>query len=105
MFPVADEVQRLCAIQEKRTGTGGMMQYILSEAEYKALKEKEKEIERRYRDILLGLCVTVSNNMPVKFWDNEETKIWGCIKTNEHHGYCDECPVNDVCPADKRWSK
>lgn len=39
---------------------------------------------------------------------NEQPTPWGCIlvKDKRHCGYCDCCPVQDVCPYQfKEWSK
>jgi hypothetical protein len=44
--------------------------------------------------------------MPVEWvgWGKSEATPWGCIHTN-HDWECDNCPVIEICPSNKRWSK
>ena len=86
------------------------MQYILTEEEYKELSSKKAwragvfVSEKRLQEI----CTTVANEMPIK-WDwgrNEIFEPWGCILTKDFEWYCDQCPVQDICPEPhKEWSK
>lgn len=103
-----------------------IMQYILTEEEYQALKKKQiLEIDMQKKK-LQKLCTKIANTMPIFYWGNKEARIWGCIR-NEYNenvecldeddvprgveitmssGYCDECPVQDICPeTNKRYSK
>ena len=83
------------------------MQYILSEEEYKQLKTAQTHSLTLSKKKLQTLCTNISNTMPVKWgWSkNEEAKPWHCYLTEEEEWYCDSCPVQDICPAPKHWSK
>lgn len=100
------------------------MQYILTQEEYDALKEKQKLHLDMQGKKLQELCTKICDTMPVDWgWggrkgDPENIKPWGCILTyeaeakakGEHYyhddWYCDQCPVQDICPHDwKSWSK
>lgn len=89
------------------------MQYILTQAEYDELRAKQKlDIGMQKRN-LQKLCTQIADTMPVSVsWiKNGAPEPWGCILTPEgdptdHEWYCDECPVQDICPLDhKAWSK
>ena len=59
-------------------------------------------------NILQKLCTQVADNLPcVRFWeDHDPLEPCGCILSKKHEWYCDECPVQDVCPNQyKEWSK
>lgn len=81
------------------------MMYILTQEEFDALQEKNRKITEDAQKVLQDLCTRVANNEPVKKgW--YAGKPWGCVLTVEHKWYCDDCPVQDVCPKErKRWSK
>ena len=81
------------------------MMYVLTQEEFDALQEKKRQISEDARKVLQDLCTRVANSEPVKEgW--YEGKPWGCVLTVEHEWYCDDCPVQDVCPKEwKRWSK
>ena len=81
------------------------MQFILTEEEFKALVEKAEKAQSLDKDILQDLCTKVADHMPVKYWGRETAEPWKCIHSVEEEWYCDECPVTDVCPSIKRWSK
>lgn len=82
------------------------MQYILTEDEYKELLDKRMERNQAAEEALQKFCTRVANEMPVKFWDNEEAKPWGCMLDKEYEWCCDECPAQDFCPyPHKEWSK
>ncbi|QAX97769.1 hypothetical protein ASswx1_124 [Aeromonas phage Asswx_1] len=100
------------------------MQYILTEEEYKELKAVQKRNVMDNKKQLQQLCTKIANTMPIFYWGKEEADIWGCIHNEEidpdewedvtipgkevmhTSGYCDECPVQDICPTEyKRWSK
>ena len=79
------------------------MQYLLTETEYREIKD-----HMNYEKIIQKLCVQVAENKPVLFWSNEIAEIWGCHihGVDNNYGYCDKCPVQDVCPEKrKKWSK
>lgn len=83
------------------------MQYILTEQEYRSLKEAIKQSSISQKQILQDLCTKVCDHMPILFGNNDHEKPWGCIHTRQSgEHYCDECPVERVCPEeDKTWSK
>ena len=85
------------------------MQFLLSEEEFKTLIKEEK-----FSKFLGGLedfqekCTKICNTVPVKYWNNDNFKIWGCILNEKGNGcgYCDECLVQEICPNEyKQWSK
>jgi hypothetical protein len=81
------------------------MMYILTQEEFDALQEKKRKITEDARNVLQDLCTRVANSEPVKEgW--YAGKPWGCILTEKGEWYCDDCPVQDVCPKDfKEWSQ
>lgn len=100
------------------------MQYILTEEEYKALKADQELKILGNKKKLQKLCTKIANTMPIFYWGNKEAEIWGCIHNEDIDeadykdvetpgvpvmhttGYCDECPVQDICPTIyKKWSK
>ena len=86
------------------------MQYLLTKKEYgKLVAAAEKKRPKADERLIQDLCTAVAENKPVTvswFFDGEPHP-WGCILTKGGlTGYCDECPVRDVCPyPSKRWSK
>ena len=88
------------------------MQYILTEEEYQSLKTIQKEKTLQNRTHLQRLCTDICNRMPV-YWgwgEPEDPKPWGCMLTAQdskepYEWYCDSCPVQSICPADKGYSK
>lgn len=100
------------------------MQYILTEEEYKELKAAQELNVMVNKKKLQRLCTKIANTMPIFYWNKKEAEIWGCIHNEEIESdkwedvtkpgkevmysseYCDECPVQDICPTEyKRWSK
>jgi hypothetical protein len=83
------------------------MQYILTEREYKALKNKQKLDIELQEAKLQTLCTKIANDMPIKWgWGSPDPKPWTCILTAEDEWYCDSCPVQEICPNEwKHWSK
>lgn len=81
------------------------MMYVLTQEEFDALQEKNRKITEDVQKVLQDLCTRVANSELVKEgW--YAGKPWGCVLTVEHEWYCDDCPVQDVCPYDwKEWSK
>jgi hypothetical protein len=80
------------------------MKYLLTQEEYDALQNKADNIIKDARDTIQDLCTRVANyEVLTKGWARGEP--WGCILTKTTE-YCDECPVQDVCPYEwKEWSK
>lgn len=85
------------------------MQYLLTEPEYNDLKLRADRQQRIAVEGLQAFCTRVANEMPTKYWGNEEARTWGCILNPRgitNPGYCDECPSRDICPYEgKEWSK
>lgn len=81
------------------------MMYVLTQEEFDALQEKKRKISEDARNVLQDLCTRVANSEPVKEgWYTG--KPWGCILTEKSEWYCDDCPVQDVCPYPyKEWSQ
>jgi hypothetical protein len=80
--------------------------YILTEEEYDEMNLAIINAAKESEKILQDLCTRVANSEPVKEgWYGG--KVWGCILTKTNaFGYCDYCPVRDVCPYPyKSWSK
>lgn len=85
------------------------MQYLLTPNEYAALVEK-KEYEHTVKmDELQNLCSLAAEHIPVKMpWNPEDSKPepWGCVLSKNLPGYCDECPMQTLCPnTNKHFSK
>lgn len=88
------------------------MQYILTQAEFDELNRKREHELKMSKAKLQKLCSKISNEMPIKFWGNKEARPWGCgldpkdADEGYDEFYCDECPVQDICPNDhKHWSQ
>jgi len=83
------------------------MQYILTQAELDELKK----VKQTHFDVtnaqLQKLCTKIADEMPVKWgWGGPDPKPWGCIHSSADEWYCDECPVQTICPEyNKQWSK
>lgn len=83
------------------------MQYILTQEEYDNLKSIQEAVVHSNKKKLQVLCTKIADTMPVRWgWDSgEEAKPWGCIHSTNHDWYCDSCPVTEICPSNKSWSK
>ncbi len=85
------------------------MKYLLDEAELTALRDAKKIAEAKMAETLQDLCTKVADHMPTPWgWDDDggPVKPWGCVLTAKSEWYCDECPVIDACPYErKEWSK
>jgi hypothetical protein len=85
------------------------MMYVLSEEEYRGLVDKRSTALRLEQQELQALCTKVADEMPVKWgWgaNPDIAEPWGCILTRTREWYCDQCPVQAICPnPDKDWSK
>jgi hypothetical protein len=83
------------------------MMYILSEEEYRELTAKKATGIGLSEEKLQTLCTEIANEMPVVWgWGGPDPKPWKCIITAKYEWYCDNCPVQAICPnEDKEWSK
>lgn len=94
------------------------MQYLLTEEEYKALHKRIREAEEKAPSIskkkLQELCTKIADTMPIKkSWDKKaDPSPWGCKITvekdpeNGYEWYCDDCPVQEICPYEyQEYSK
>jgi len=91
------------------------MMYILTQEEFNALTAKKDSVKLENTKKLQQLCTKIANEMPIsRSWNpKDEPKPWGCIlnvksgrhmkesyepKEGRNPGYCDECPVETICP-------
>lgn len=78
------------------------MQYLLSAEEYSALKAGAQVERDALKADLQKLCTLVACHMPIqRDWESRDRpeRPWGCILVKaQHPGYCDKCPVQDLCP-------
>lgn len=103
------------------------MNYLLTQEEYDALKAESAGRHAATIDKLVGLCQLVVARTPrltdagyVKVFRRKEVVLPGpgdLMDTGRPHGciwvdgvgpgpmYCDRCPVQNVCPQQKNWSK
>lgn len=82
------------------------MMYILTQEEFDALRQEQKQSLQLSTKKLQELCTKIADTMPIKWgWGGDDPKPWGCIRTETHEWYCDQCPVKEICPSDKEWSK
>lgn len=84
------------------------MQFILTQEEYAALSNRAEARDKRMDKKFQALCSKIANEMPVKWegWaDTQEKKPWGCYLTMKEEWYCDNCPVQEICPARKTYSQ
>jgi hypothetical protein len=82
------------------------MQYILSQQEYDALHREKTLRTAMQREELQALCTLAAQHIPVVLeWSKDKTpRPWGCIlgPREQHPGYCDCCPVQELCPHDSK---
>jgi hypothetical protein len=83
------------------------VQYILTQAEYDELRTTKQQQFDISQKQLQKLCTQIANEMPIVWgWGGEDPKPWGCIIDESDEWYCDQCPVQSICPEHrKRWSK
>lgn len=88
------------------------MQYIFTEEEFAAIKNRQTYEIQLSKKKLQKLCTEIADTMPIKWtWGSgkENPKPWGCIITQAAKGqewYCDDCPVQSICPNEyKEHSK
>ena len=90
------------------------MQYLLSEDEFNQLRDKarigaqcqDKTVVNLTPKQLQALCTEIANTLPVVTWKSVDPEPWGCMLTDDDEWYCDECPVQKLCPCNKKsWSK
>lgn len=92
------------------------MQYLLTEEEM----EDVRRLRRRVSDLptvdeLKSVCLHVATEMVDPTSRSKATSAkthpHGCIHVPDRRGpqwnarYCDHCPVRDICPQTKSWSK
>ena len=89
------------------------MQYILSEEEMQAVRNDREALRELMkvvpnRNKLQKMCTKIADEWPTfTGWDGKsEAEPWGCILTADCEHYCDDCPVESICPNEyKSWSK
>jgi len=86
------------------------MQYLLTQKEYNDLLKTKENGLSSVRNTIQDLCTKVADHMPITWkWGDQRpgpVKPWGCILSTEGEWYCDQCPVQKVCPYEnKEWSK
>lgn len=87
------------------------MQYILTQAEYDDLCRAQFMLTTARESELQRLCTDAANHIPItRGWaPNDPSAPWGCIldeSSQNHGGYCDDCPARRICPHDKKeWSQ
>ncbi len=84
------------------------MQYLLTAQEYDMLKTSAQKERDRLNLIIQKLCTMVADNKPCLWgWsDDEEPRVWICIRTAVGEHYCDCCPVEELCPyTEKHYGK
>jgi hypothetical protein len=91
------------------------MQYILSEEEMEEVNRLRAEMKTLPSlNLLQKMCTKIADEWPTwTGWDKKNpdwpAEPWGCIITRKEEGeehYCDECPVQNICPEEhKRWSQ
>lgn len=83
------------------------MNYLLTQEEYDALRKTQQLALRMQTDKLQKLCSHIADTMPVKWgWGGDDPKPWGCSLTKRDEWYCDQCPVQEICPNPyKHYSK
>lgn len=78
------------------------MQYILSEEEMSAIRAKAALLEKLpSRETLQAVCTKVCNEVILP--DGRRAgSPWGCILTIDGEWYCDDCPVEVICPYEHK---
>jgi hypothetical protein len=76
------------------------VQYLLSREEYKSLVDAKHILAAEMKDTLQKLCTMVADHMPLEEpnWQGVK-RPWGCILSTKVEHYCDECPVEEICPC------
>lgn len=86
------------------------MNYLLTQAEYDALRDQRRKRTDEEAEKLQLLCTMAAQHIPVRLeWSPDRELVpWGCIlgPKEQDPGYCDRCPARDVCPHEgKEWSQ
>lgn len=85
------------------------MQYILTQEEYDKLSVRDHTKVVLNKKVLQEFCTMVSNTTPInRSWDKDDKSPWGCVldENGNGHGYCDDCPAENICPYEnKEFSK
>lgn len=86
------------------------MMYILTQAEYDELVAQRQQKLRLSEKKLQDLCTKIAETMPIK-WSfsssgrrDATVQPWGCVLTGSQI-HCDDCPVQEICPAPKDYSQ
>ncbi|CAL9980187.1 hypothetical protein VPHD508_0101 [Vibrio phage D508] len=99
---------------------------IVSSELYSKIKGQPQKLRKDASDGINKACTQIATTLPIKFWGNEEPRIWGCphatcpdcgseggwfndtdcdCENMEYNECCDECPVQKYCTQSKEWSK
>jgi hypothetical protein len=88
------------------------MQYILDESEMEEIRKLRKDVKHLPTvEELQKMCTKIADEWPISnYWDDENSlSPWRCMITeraNGHEWYCDNCPVQSICPeTDKEWGQ
>jgi hypothetical protein len=85
------------------------MQYILSEEEMEEVRNLRAEMKSLPSvEKLQKMCTKIADEWPsFHGWDGKsDPEPWGCVLSVEYEHYCDECPVQTICPKERKsWSK
>lgn len=89
------------------------MQYLLNEEEMADIRRDREALRLlpgrqglvAHLDGLKAACQQVATTMTPQWSDRPH----GCIHVSDEDGrrawYCDKCPVREICPQPKEWSK
>lgn len=91
------------------------MQYILTEEEMSKVISERAALQELLKilpskDKHQKMCTKIADEWPTfTGWDKKNpqpAEPWGCIITADYEHYCDECPVQSICPnPNMHWSK
>jgi hypothetical protein len=85
------------------------MMYLLTQEEFTRLKTaRNSEAIEMQKSKLQTLCTKIADTMPIEWgWGADpDPKPWGCILSESEEWYCDQCPVQEICPyTAKSFSK
>ena len=85
-----------------------MMQFLLTAEELNTLNSKARQLdEMPTMEDLEETCKKIATTFITVILQNEKTLTHGCphVDTGKYPPYCDDCPVKDICPLPKNWSK
>lgn len=86
------------------------MQYLLTEQEFRALKDEQQRRIEADEEQLQAFCTLAAMHIPViREWSHDKRpRPWGCIlgPQEQRPCYCDDCPSAAFCPyPHKEWSQ